>query len=450
MLNTRNVAIKNIKVERLFGLFNYNLPGNNNLKDIEKMLILYGDNGTGKTTILRLIFHLLATEDSVGHKTFVAKTKFKAIEILLTNGYLIWAKREKDIIGSYEIGIKFKNKVLNKFKLETNKNNDVRHLSRVEQIAYSQLLKSLGKLNISFYLLSDDRNVYVGNVGGREIGQEGMLKNYILKASNKNEAIYDYENALSKRMDLETMSILLLEESITRTSSWIRAHVMKQSSRGDSDVNYLYESIIKRVAASHKEPILYTFEYIKEKIRNIEKRSQAYSCFGLMPVFKGSEMLSLTQKASKNHFNIMVNILNPYLDSILAKLKALEEMKTLIEKLVTLLNSFFTNKYISFNTVEGLQVISSSGEKLLPSMLSSGERHLLLLFCNSITALDVPSIIIIDEPELSLNIKWQRKLVDSLINLIGNKSVQYIFATHSFEILAKHNDKVIRLDNIKS
>jgi predicted ATP-dependent endonuclease of OLD family len=78
-------------------------------------------------------------------------------------------------------------------------------------------------------------------------------------------------------------------------------------------------------------------------------------------------------------------------------------------------------------------------------MLSSGERHLLLLFCNTLIALDRQSIFIIDEPEISLNIKWQRKLLDSLLECAGENPVQYIFATHSFELLAQHKDNTIKL-----
>jgi len=80
-------------------------------------------------------------------------------------------------------------------------------------------------------------------------------------------------------------------------------------------------------------------------------------------------------------------------------------------------------------------------------MLSSGERHLLLLFCNSFVAVDRPSILMIDEPELSLNIKWQRKLIYSLLDCIGESPVQYLFATHSMELLAQHRDKVAKLEN---
>ncbi len=105
------------------------------------------------------------------------------------------------------------------------------------------------------------------------------------------------------------------------------------------------------------------------------------------------------------------------------------------------------SKKIKFDISKGIRITSRKGDLIEPGKLSSGERQLLLLFCNTITALDRQSIFIIDEPEISLNIKWQRKLIDSLIKCVRDNPVQYIFATHSFEILSEHLDNVVKLED---
>ena len=102
-------------------------------------------------------------------------------------------------------------------------------------------------------------------------------------------------------------------------------------------------------------------------------------------------------------------------------------------------------KQIFFDVHKGLSIITSDGKNLRPSMLSSGERHLLLIFCNTAVSLDHPSIFIVDEPEISLNIKWQRSLIESLSKCIGNNPVQFIFATHSLEIISQYRDRVFKL-----
>ncbi|KHD09288.1 hypothetical protein PN36_34135 [Candidatus Thiomargarita nelsonii] len=81
-------------------------------------------------------------------------------------------------------------------------------------------------------------------------------------------------------------------------------------------------------------------------------------------------------------------------------------------------------------------------------MLSSGEKQLLLLFCNTLIARDKATIFIIDEPEISLNIKWQRQLIRTLLNFTKDSQVQFLFATHSIELLSQYRSNVVKLSNI--
>jgi ABC-type glutathione transport system ATPase component len=53
----------------------------------------------------------------------------------------------------------------------------------------------------------------------------------------------------------------------------------------------------------------------------------------------------------------------------------------------------------------------------------------------------------IDEPEISLNIKWQRQLIKALLGIADEGRVQFIFASHSIELLSQHRDRVVKLVN---
>ena len=57
------------------------------------------------------------------------------------------------------------------------------------------------------------------------------------------------------------------------------------------------------------------------------------------------------------------------------------------------------------------------------------------------------SIFIIDEPEISLNVKWQRKLGDTLLKFAKGRNVQFILASHSIELLSGHGKNVFKLIN---
>jgi len=127
-------------------------------------------------------------------------------------------------------------------------------------------------------------------------------------------------------------------------------------------------------------------------------------------------------------------------------LDALQEIRDLIELFLDTINSYFTSKAVSFSLTEGLNIHLPKNELLSPKLLSSGEKQLLLLLCNTLIARDRKSIFLIDEPELSLNVTWQRKLLDSLMRCVGDTQNQFIIATHSIELLARHRKEVVKLE----
>jgi predicted ATPase len=56
------------------------------------------------------------------------------------------------------------------------------------------------------------------------------------------------------------------------------------------------------------------------------------------------------------------------------------------------------------------------------------------------------TVIAIDEPEMSMHIAWQRKLVDALLRCASNASPQFIFATHAPDIVAEHRESLVAFE----
>ncbi|MFQ3386998.1 ATP-binding protein, partial [Escherichia coli] len=102
---------------------------------------------------------------------------------------------------------------------------------------------------------------------------------------------------------------------------------------------------------------------------------------------------------------------------------------------------------VKFQLSQGFLIVNKFGDELTPAQLSSGEQQLLLLFCYVLVARDTPSIFMIDEPEISLNIKWQRIIINSLLDITNEANIQFIFASHSLEIISQHRNRVAKLEN---
>ena len=69
------------------------------------------------------------------------------------------------------------------------------------------------------------------------------------------------------------------------------------------------------------------------------------------------------------------------------------------------------------------------GETLVPYQLSSGEKQMLAILLTVLVEDDQPHVLFMDEPEVSLHIEWQKRLIDLCLEL--NPNVQIILTTHS-------------------
>ena len=72
---------------------------------------------------------------------------------------------------------------------------------------------------------------------------------------------------------------------------------------------------------------------------------------------------------------------------------------------------------------------SQIGETLMPYQLSSGEKQILAILLTVLVEDNQPYVLFMDEPEVSLHIEWQKRLIDLCLEL--NPNVQIILTTHS-------------------
>ena len=83
---------------------------------------------------------------------------------------------------------------------------------------------------------------------------------------------------------------------------------------------------------------------------------------------------------------------------------------------------------------------------LRPEQLSSGEKQIYIFFMEALLQREIISIFIADEPELSLHVAWQERLVNSILRL--SPDAQLIFATHSPDIVGSDQDAIIDMEAV--
>lgn len=87
------------------------------------------------------------------------------------------------------------------------------------------------------------------------------------------------------------------------------------------------------------------------------------------------------------------------------------------------------------------------GETLVPYQLSSGEKQMLAILLTVLVEDNLPYILFMDEPEVSLHVEWQKQLIDLILDL--NPNVQIILTTHSPAVIMNGwMDKVTEVSDI--
>jgi ABC-type transport system involved in cytochrome c biogenesis ATPase subunit len=90
---------------------------------------------------------------------------------------------------------------------------------------------------------------------------------------------------------------------------------------------------------------------------------------------------------------------------------------------------------------------SLSGDPISVEMLSSGEQHLLALFTMLLFAAAPGAVVLIDEPEISLHAAWKHAFLDDIARVAELNDLQVVLATHSTAIINGRWELVEELEN---
>jgi energy-coupling factor transporter ATP-binding protein EcfA2 len=455
--------IQSIRVVKLFGRYTYNIKIRN--EELPRIMLLYGDNGSGKTTILNILWHLLSPATDRGHRTALARIPFEEFIVRLSNRDVVTVKRENELVGTYEIRVTNGKKVvchelypadedlrvIPSLKRKAASLNELlafdglKELPTFEEVMEARnsidkdgYMEYLKQINISPYFLADNRKIYSDQLS-RESSSPAVstvnLRTAMLDAQASEE---------SKGLADE------LADALRRTSAWLRSRVISATAQGSVGVDAIYlEVVTQLVATSHVDEEEPSLSDVKKRIEELELRTRRFSEFGLVPTLQAAPFLKLLNRADRSghaRASLIEDVLTPYLDGLRTRLDSLQTTETLIRTFVETVNSFLVDKHITYSFRHGFRIVTEDENDVLsPQQLSSGERQLLLLLCNSLLSRAASALFIIDEPEISLNVKWQRKLIPALLACVQASNVQFILATHSVEIITGNRDFLARL-----
>ncbi len=406
--------LKKIKIKKLFNKFDYEIE----LKK-EGLTILTGPNGYGKTTIFKIINAL-----AVKNIFFFFQLPFNKIELIQEKEQITISKKgkTKDAIIEIQQGnkklIQYKQRDIIKLLREETLFRPIdekrwMHRRTDEFYTTEQIIDELVENDNKFFQkyyksLPEFIDVYF-------IKEQRLIKKKKKTLSRRRSFPFDDE--------IENSFIDTIQEYAVELSENIKNIMAKHSQVAQK----LDSSFPKRLFNQSKNITEKTFNKRYEEI----KRERAFlSLFGLS-VFEEESHTSFKEDNAK--------ALLVYLEDTKKKLTVFDEIFKKLKTFTTILNKRrFIFKKLEIAPDFGFRFISEDGKEIPLTNLSSGEQQEVVLLYQLLFKVKPNTLLLIDEPEMSLHVVWQKEVINDLLKIIELQKINVILATHSPQIINEH------------
>ncbi|NER34545.1 MAG: AAA family ATPase [Oscillatoria sp. SIO1A7] len=448
------MRINKISVTNLFGIFNHEIP----LKMGDRITMIHAPNGFGKTILLRMINGLFNYEYLELHEI-----PFTELRLDFDNGSYLQVKKNRNDSTSEEEN----NKDLSLYFCVTESKK------QYESLNYKKS-KQLDDLN-NFIKKSRPKitrkgfNTWLDLKNNQEIEAESFINQFAQFFQNQFDQlpkISEWFSELTENTNIgfiEAQRLLrhsvqeppfpaprpLLQRKGTRRNSSMIASVETYAEElaeiiQDKLAEYaaLSQSLDRTFPARlvQKTKSELTEETLRNKLSEIENQRFELIEAGLLgkddntDFQVGGEIDEPTKR-----------ILSVYIEDVEKKLSVFEDIAKKIQLLQRIIKDRFQYKKMAVSRDKGFTFTTHDGNPLAPADLSSGEQHELVMLYELLFKVEPNSLILIDEPELSLHVAWQDKFLKDLqeITKLGNFDV--LLATHSPDIISDRWDLTVEL-----
>lgn len=446
--------VSSIKIEGLFEMFNYKIE----YPTSENVLIITGPNGFGKTQVLNILFSLFNRKF-----LFFNKLVFDKITVCLTGNIKIVIDK---ISTSKELQIEF-NDFGEEPKSEKVPKRDLKFSfyendEEIEVFNYSvdldeNLIRTIDRYLPMVTRLTIDK--WIDRRSDQVLGLDELLQIYAdqlpaeisknllrIKTQKANEILNSInvhlirEQRLFKKVSNPEKNYrgereqTIMIETIQTYANELKDLILDKSQQSfiiSQSLDSTYPNrLISEKSRVSKEEYDDRFEKLKIKQDKLTRNGLYES---------KQKVLSYSQDDAK--------ALLVYLNDLEQKLSVFDELLEKLELFTSILNERrFTYKSIAIDREKGFYFKTTKDKILGLNELSSGEQHEVVLLYELIFKTRPGIMVLIDEPEISLHISWQKEFLDDLLRIIRIQDFQVLIATHSPSIINDRWDLVYNLE----
>ena len=435
--------LESIKIKKLFGLFDYDIK----LDNAENITILTGPNGYGKTTILNIIYHFFNLQIFYFQKLSFEQINFefsegKRIEITKKENKkkskiqlprLIWVDREIEIIditiNLFENGIKKASFVYDN-ELRREIANELRNFFPIKQITEDLWYKIRTEEPLTFdEILNDNKERLPDEVLSVIKKQIAEKNNLIIKLLNNSNVYLIKEQRLLRRVFERFKEENTFLNTIEFYAKDLKKLIAKTQGEAYEITQKLDSSFPKRLI---EETTIIDKNSFKERFAELKIKQNKLQQFGI----------ATTKQEIPDYNTENAKVLSVYLSDSEEKLKVYDDLLTKIELFVNIINQKdFAFKSIQISSNKGFSFYQNKQKQELNlTDLSSGEQQEVVLLYELLFKTTPNTLILIDEPEISLHVLWQKAFIDDLQAIAKVQNIKFLVATHSPQIINNHWD----------
>lgn len=446
------MRIKNISVRGLFGVFDHEIPMN--LDD--RITIIHGPNGFGKTALLRMVQSLLSAR-----MARLRRTPFDEMVVRFDGLLELRIKRtQAELLPEFSPD----ESATLAFELWESGNMTATHaLPATTEKDSPQRFEIIERyLGRSGEVERVSRNTWLhlpsGNVlTGEEIAElyDELLPAELQPKASLPEWLLQLVNPITVRF-IEAQRLLgfssdrrlrgyergvRLEPAVTRCAEEMSALIRDKQSEYGKKSQQLDSSFPARVLRAQTQNYVPVQE-LKKKLDSLQEQQQRILLAGLLPAEdRRQAMLPGGDTADETTRRILAL----YAGDVEEKLSVFEALTDRVETLQRVINERFSYKRLNIDARSGFRFTSFRDNLLQPTDLSSGEQHELVLFYELLFKTEENALILIDEPELSLHVGWQVQFLKDLSVVTRLSGFDVLLATHSPQIINDRWDLTVEL-----
>lgn len=459
--------LKIFEVKNLFGLYSHTIP----LRIDERITAIIGPNGRGKTACLKMVEALFRRD-----YWYFLTTTFSEVRFTFTEGeQIVIAQHPR---SQESLGTSLINDAQSGFQPVTiSFEAPGEELIRWNPLNVEQLTKRLrsGSSRIAPFLVPIEPGMFFDQRTGERLSLREVVQRHtdffppelisqvakeepesfkkliadidchlietqrllVLPPANADGPAWnEYEAPPHRRRRFQ--SKLVVQEKAERLQAIIQAATTQYAALSQSRDRSFPRRVIQAPFVASL-----TQEDLRQKLDGLDQKRSELMSAGLLDT--DTESVTIGQERIDAS---LIKVLEIYVQDNQEKLAVFDSLLGRINIFKNLVNARFIDKKLVIDRRQGFRVAAKSQNDVPLDKLSSGEQHQLVIVFDLLFDVKPDALILIDEPELSMHVVWQKNFINGLREMINLTSFDVVLATHSPFVVSRHPELMVELGNV--